>query len=111
MITAEEARENLIPKDEVLETYLTHVVEAKIRKASDKYTTTGFGIFKVNQGGWMFQTLPDIGSWDGRPFNKVKFTSVVIDILKESGYKVEIEETANLSGVKFGMLMVSWGEE
>ncbi len=111
MITAEEARRNLIPKDEVLEIYLTDVVEEEIRKASDKRTDTSFGIFKTNNTGWMLQNLPSVKSWGGRPFNAEKFTSGVIDILKESGYKVVIAKIANLSGVTFGMLIVSWGEE
>lgn len=114
LITAEQARKNLPSKDEILEKYLTEVIEAKIREVSTQNNKTEFSMYKgKEEGKWRFQSLPNIRVWGDEPFDGEKFTNLVISVLKENGYKVKIEvdpETEHYATV-YGTLDVSWGEE
>lgn len=113
MITAEEARKNLPSEDEILEKYLTEEIESKIRDASTRKTKTNFGIHEVEKDKWELDILPNIEKCGNRQFDGVKFTSKVIEVLKENGYKVEMKEYQRRYETLFkeGDLVVSWGEE
>lgn len=113
MITAEEARRNLPPIDKILENYLTDVVENQIRVASVDNTETSFRIFEIEKDKWAFEVLPSIKKLGDEPFDGEKFTNTVIDVLQDNGYKVERKEFPNNheSSIKYGKLVVSWGEK
>lgn len=113
MITAEEARKNLPSEDEILEKYLTYEVENEIIAASAKKTKTNFGIREVEKDKWELDILPNIEKYGNRQFDGVEFTSKVIEVLKENGYKVEMKEYQRRYETlyKEGDLVVSWGEE
>lgn len=109
MITAEEARKNLVPMDEVLNSYLTKVINPVICEASFKRTSTKFRLERTKKG-WVFKDLSSGGSWGGYSFDREKFTSEASDALEKLGYKTEIEELHDLY-LTYGYLVVSWGEE
>lgn len=112
MITAEQARKNLPSKEEILENYLTEVIEDKIREVSTRNNKTEFSMYKdKEEGKWRLQSLPRIKVWGDEPFDGEKFTNLVISVLKENEYTVKIEidpETEHYATV-YASLIVSWG--
>lgn len=112
MITAKEARNNLVSVDKILENYLTNIVEKQIREASADNTETSFRIFEIekDKDKWAFEVLPSIKKVGDEPFDGEKFTNAVISVLQDNGYKVERKEfpKRHESSMKYGKLVVSW---
>lgn len=106
MITAEQARKNLVPMDDVVKDYLAREIEPKIREASYKKTSTEFRLAEADEG-WIFDNFLTKESWKGYAFSREKFTSEAINVLEKNGYKTEIKEEYN-SVYTWGVLVVSW---